>query len=118
MLTRIVGVTERLRQQGRGHADIEAIVEEMERHKYTAGDLDLVRRAYDYAATSHEGQKRATGGPFIEHPAAVALLIAQLGMDPPSIAAALLHDVPEDTSRTNEDIRRSFGDEVARLVEG
>jgi GTP pyrophosphokinase len=118
MLTRIVGVTDRLRQQRRGPADVEAIVEEMERHNYSAGDVDLVRRAYDYAAASHEGQMRATGGPFIEHPAAVALLIAQLGMDPPSIAAALLHDVPEDTSRTNEDIRRSFGDEIARLVEG
>src|SRR5204862_5054725 len=45
-------------------------------------------------------------------------LIAQLGMDPPSIAAALLHDVPEDTERTNEDIRRNFGEEIARLVEG
>jgi GTP pyrophosphokinase len=118
MLTRIVGVTDRLRQQRRGPADIEAIVEEMARHKYPEADLEMVRRAYDYAATSHEGQVRATGGPFIEHPAAVALLIAQLGMDPPSIAAALLHDVPEDTARTNEDIRRSFGDEVARLVEG
>ena len=118
MLTRIVGVTDRLRQQQRGPTDIDAIVNEMGRHKYPEGDRDLVRRAYDYAATSHEGQRRATGGPFIEHPAAVALLIAQLGMDPPSIAAALLHDVPEDTARTNEDIRRSFGDEIARLVEG
>ncbi|MBI2773669.1 MAG: bifunctional (p)ppGpp synthetase/guanosine-3',5'-bis(diphosphate) 3'-pyrophosphohydrolase [Chloroflexi bacterium] len=89
----------------------------MKRH-YSEGDVDLVRRAYAYAEAAHEGQRRATGGPFIEHPAAVALSMAQLGMDPPSIAAALLHDVPEDTGRTNEDIRREFGDEIARLVEG
>jgi guanosine-3',5'-bis(diphosphate) 3'-pyrophosphohydrolase len=116
-LTRIVGITDRLRPQRRGPPDGESIVAEMQRH-YTAADVELVRRAYAYATAAHEGQKRATGGPFIEHPAAVALLIAQLGMDPPSIAAALLHDVPEDTERTNEDIRRQFGDEIARLVEG
>ena len=118
MLTRIVGVTDRLRQQQRGVPDANAVVQELERHKYSAGDIELVRRAYDYAAVSHEGQKRVSGGPFIEHPAAVALLVAQLGMDPASIAAALLHDVPEDTARTNEDVRRNFGDEIARLVEG
>jgi GTP pyrophosphokinase len=117
MLTKITGVTDRLRPQRRGPADVEAIVAEMQRH-YSAADVELVRRAYDYAAESHEGQRRATGGPFIEHPAAVALLMAQLGMDPPSIAAALLHDVPEDTARTNDDLRRAFGDEIARLVEG
>jgi GTP pyrophosphokinase len=117
MLTRIAGVTDRLRPQRRGPADAEAIVEEMQRH-YSKADVDLVRRAYEYAASAHEGQRRATGGEFIEHPAAVALSMAQLGMDPPSIAAALLHDVPEDTPRTNEDLRREFGDEIARLVEG
>ena len=77
-----------------------------------------MRRAYTYAAEAHEGQRRVSGGPYIEHPAAVALLLAQLGMDPATIAAAMLHDVPEDTSRTSEDIRREFGDEIARLVEG
>jgi GTP pyrophosphokinase len=117
MLTRIAGVTDRLRPQRRGPADAEAIVTEMERH-YSSADVDLVRRAYDYAAVAHEGQKRAAGGPFIEHPAAVALSVAQLGMDPQSIAAALLHDVPEDTARTNDDLRREFGEEIARLVEG
>jgi len=116
-LTRIIGVTDRLRPQRRGPADASAIVGEMQRH-YSEADVALVRRAYDYAAAAHAGQKRATGGDFIEHPAAVALLMAQLGMDPPSIAAALLHDVPEDTPRTNEDLRREFGEEIARLVEG
>ncbi|MBI2324626.1 MAG: bifunctional (p)ppGpp synthetase/guanosine-3',5'-bis(diphosphate) 3'-pyrophosphohydrolase [Chloroflexi bacterium] len=117
MLTRIVGVTDRLRPQRRGAPDLEGIVTEMQRH-YSAADVELVRRAYDYSAAAHEGQRRATGGPFIEHPAAVALSMAQLGMDPPSIAAALLHDVPEDTTHTNDDLRREFGDEIARLVEG
>lgn len=117
-LTRIVGVTDRLRAQRRGPADLGSIVAEMTERHYAPADVELVKRAHAYAAAAHEGQKRVGGGPFIEHPAAVTLLIAQLGMDAPSIAAAILHDVPEDTDRTNEDIHREFGDEVARLVEG
>jgi GTP pyrophosphokinase len=97
--------------------DAESAVAEMLRH-YPEGDAELVRRAYSYAAEAHEGQRRVSGGPYIEHPAAVATLLAQLGMDPATIAAAMLHDVPEDTDRTNDDIRREFGDEIARLVEG
>ncbi|MDE3101598.1 MAG: bifunctional (p)ppGpp synthetase/guanosine-3',5'-bis(diphosphate) 3'-pyrophosphohydrolase [Chloroflexota bacterium] len=89
----------------------------MRRH-YADVPEDLIHRAYDYAAAAHADQTRATGGPYIEHPAATALLMGQLGMDPQSIAAALLHDVPEDTARTNDDVRREFGEEIARLVEG
>ena len=118
MLTRIVGVTDRLRPQRHGPSDLDGVLAEIQRHHYAQADVELVRRAHDYSAAAHEGQRRATGGPFIEHPTAVALLMAQLGMDPPSMVAALLHDVPEDTSRTNDDIRREFGDEIARLVEG
>ncbi len=113
---RIVGVAERLRPQ-RKQLDAEPAIEEMLRH-YPDGDAELVRRAYTYAAEAHEGQRRVSGGPYIEHPAAVAVLLAQLGMDPATIAAAMLHDVPEDTSRTSDDIRREFGDEIARLVQG
>ena len=113
---RIVGVADKLRPN-RKQLDAEAAIEEMLRH-YPDGDAELVRRAYAYAAEAHEGQRRVSGGPYIEHPAAVALLIAQLGMDPATIAAAMLHDVPEDTAKTNDDIRREFGDEIARLVEG
>ncbi len=116
-LTRIVGVTDRLRPQRHGDVDAEAILAEMRRH-YSDVQPDLIQRAHAYAAEAHAGQQRATGGAYVEHPAAVALLMAQLGMDPPSIAAALLHDVPEDTAHTNEEIRRAFGDEIARLVEG
>jgi len=112
---RIVGVAERLRS--RGAIDGDAVAAELLKH-YPDGDAELVRRAYGYAAEAHGGQRRVSGGPYIEHPAAVALLLAQLGLDPAAIAAAFLHDVPEDTARTNEDIRREFGDEIARLVEG
>ena len=113
---RIVGVADKLRAQ-RKQDGAEPAVAEMLRH-YPDGDAELVRRAYAYSAEAHEGQRRVSGGPYIEHPAAVALLLAQLGMDPATIAAAMLHDVPEDTSRTNDDVRREFGDEIARLVEG
>ena len=114
---RINGITERLRPPRQGPADAEVVVREMLRH-YPDGDAELVRRAYTYAAEAHEGQRRVSGEPYITHPAAVALLIAELGMDPATVAATLLHDVPEDTARTVEDIRREFGDEIGRLVEG
>ncbi|HEV8230646.1 MAG TPA: bifunctional (p)ppGpp synthetase/guanosine-3',5'-bis(diphosphate) 3'-pyrophosphohydrolase [Candidatus Limnocylindria bacterium] len=114
--SRIVGITERLRPR-HGALDAEGIVKEMLQH-YPDGDAELVRRAYAYAAEAHEGQRRVSGEPYITHPAAVAMLIAELGMEAATIAATLLHDVPEDTPRTNEDIRREFGDEIGRLVEG
>src|SRR5258708_7666930 len=113
---RIVGVADKLRPN-RKPLDAEAAIEELLRH-YPDGDAELVRRAYAYAAEAHGDQRRVSGGPYIEHPAAVALLIAQLGMDPATVAAAMLHDVPADTSRPTDDIRREFGDEIARLVEG
>src|SRR6266851_7714641 len=115
--SRIVGITERLRAQRHGAVDVEGIVKEMLRH-YPDGDAELVRRAHAYAAEAHAGQKRVSGEPYITHPAAVAMLIAELGMDPATVAATLLHDVPEDTARTSDDIRQQFGDEIGRLVEG
>jgi GTP pyrophosphokinase len=115
--SRIVGITERLRPQRHGALDVEAIVKEMLRH-YPEGDAELVRRAYAYGAEAHAGQKRVSGEPYITHPAAVAMLIAELGMEAATVAATLLHDVPEDTARTAEDIRLEFGDEIGRLVEG
>jgi guanosine-3',5'-bis(diphosphate) 3'-pyrophosphohydrolase len=115
--SRIVGITERLRAQRHGSVDVEAIVKEMLRH-YPDGDAELVRRAYAYAAEAHGAQKRVSGEPYITHPAAVGMLIAELGMEAATIAATLLHDVPEDTARTADDIRLEFGDEIGRLVEG
>jgi guanosine-3',5'-bis(diphosphate) 3'-pyrophosphohydrolase len=115
--SRIVGITERLRPRGHGSLDAEALVKEMLRH-YPDGDAELVRRAYAYSEEAHGEQKRVSGEPYFTHPVAVAMLIAELGMDPATIAGALLHDVPEDTARTTEDIRQQFGDEIGRLVEG
>jgi len=114
---RIVRITDRLRPQRHGTVDVEGIVKEMLRH-YPDGDAELIRRAHAYAAEAHAGQKRVSGEPYVTHPAAVAMLIAELGMEAATIAATLLHDVPEDTARSTEDIRLEFGDEIGRLVEG
>src|SRR6184192_3744016 len=115
--SRIVSITDRLRPQRHGHVDADALAKEILRH-YPEGDAELVRRAYAYAAEAHEGQKRVSGEPYVTHPAAVAMLVAELGMDPATVAAALLHDVPEDTAKTVEDVRREFGEEIGRLVDG
>ena len=66
----------------------------------------------------HEGQKRASGEPYFTHPCAVAEILINLNMDTPSVAAAFLHDVIEDTPATNEDVRARFGDEIFTLVDG
>src|SRR3954449_854297 len=81
-------------------------------------DRELVTRAFRYAAVAHEGQQRQSGSPFIEHPVGVARICAQLRLDEQTIAAALLHDVVEDTEADIDDVRAEFGDEVAKLVEG
>ena len=114
---RIVGIADRFRQPRATHHDAESVARELLRH-YPDGDPELVRRAFTFATAAHEGQKRMSGEPYVTHPAAVAMLVAELGMDAPTIAAALLHDVPEDTAKTTDDVRREFGDEIARLVEG
>lgn len=81
-------------------------------------DYALVKKAFEYCVLKHEGQKRSTGEPYYTHPFNVALIIVSLGMDSKAIAAALLHDVVEDTDATLEDIKREFGEEVALLVDG
>src|SRR6516225_360395 len=83
----------------------------------TPPELDLIRRAYELAAGAHHGATRLSGEPFIEHPLAVARILAGLAMDAAGIAAALLHDVVEDTSCTLEEIERGFGPEVAAIVD-
>ena len=83
-----------------------------------ASDADLLLRAYDFAREKHAGQKRRTGDEYIEHPIAVAGILAELGMDDTTIAAGLLHDVPEDCAVTFEEMLTLFGREVAQLVEG
>mgnify|MGYP004617907669 FL=1 len=81
-------------------------------------DYALVKKAFEYCVLKHEGQKRSTGEPYYTHPFNVALIIVSLGMDSKAIAAALLHDVVEDTDATLDDIKCEFGEEVALLVDG
>jgi GTP pyrophosphokinase len=81
-------------------------------------DLEMIQLAYDYAAEAHKGQTRKTGEPYIIHPLATAFILAEMRIDPVIICAALLHDVPEDTEKTLDDIKENFGSEIASLVEG
>ncbi|GGY52589.1 RelA/SpoT family protein [Parvularcula lutaonensis] len=81
-------------------------------------DEDLLNRAYVFAMKAHGGQMRQSGDPYFSHPVAVAAILADLKLDPVTIATALLHDVVEDTDVTVQDIAELFGDEVAQLVDG
>lgn len=85
---------------------------------YTLADRELILRAYRLAERAHEGQKRASGEPYVNHCLAVASILAELRVPPAVIAAGLLHDTVEDTSVTLEDIERDFGEEIAMLVDG
>src|SRR5213593_3315768 len=81
-------------------------------------DRELLARAFRFAATAHEGQQRRSGEAFIHHPWGVAKICAQLRLDEQTLAAALLHDVVEDTETELDEVRSEFGDEIARLVDG
>ena len=81
-------------------------------------DEAWLTRAYELADAAHQGQRRASGESYIEHPLAVAGVLADLEMDRETIAAALLHDVVEDTSVTSEQVAEQFGEEIAQLVDG
>src|SRR4051812_14591480 len=83
-----------------------------------AVDRDLLTRAFRFAAAAHEGQQRRSGEDFINHPWGAAKICAELRLDEQTIAAALLHDVVEDTETDIKDVRAEFGDEIALLVEG
>ncbi|HEX6702864.1 MAG TPA: bifunctional (p)ppGpp synthetase/guanosine-3',5'-bis(diphosphate) 3'-pyrophosphohydrolase [Gaiellaceae bacterium] len=83
-----------------------------------AVDRDLLARAFRFAAKAHAGQYRRSGQDFVLHPLGAAKICAELHLDEQTIAAALLHDVVEDTESTIDDIRAEFGDDIARLVEG
>ncbi len=81
-------------------------------------DFELLRRAYVFSALEHKGQVRHSGEPYLVHPLEVATILTEMKMDPVTIAAGLLHDVVEDTLTTTERIERTFGREVAHVVEG
>lgn len=82
------------------------------------GDLDMLKLAYDFALEAHEGQNRASGEPYIMHPLATAQKLAEMKLDLTTITAGLLHDIPEDTKFTLQDLNKNFGQDVAKLVEG
>jgi len=81
-------------------------------------DLELIQKAYVFAATAHAGQTRLSGEPYLSHPLAVASILAEMGFDEPTIAAGLLHDTVEDTKATIEELDENFGEEVADIVDG
>ena len=99
------------------YQDYHELVELMKKsdHSY---DFELVRRAYEFADKMHGDQRRASGIPYILHPTSVACILAELGMDSESIAAALMHDVVEDTPVTLEEVTKMFGSEIAGLIDG
>ena len=102
----------------RRHEDlIEELIAEVESYNPDV-DKDLLRRAFEAAERAHEGQTRRSGEEFIHHPLGVARICAELRLDEQTIAAALLHDVVEDTGADGEEIRLEFGAEIAQLVEG
>ena len=104
-----------------GSVDVETLraplLASLREHHPTA-DTAAVERAFDLAVEAHASQRRATGEPYVTHPIASAQIVADLGIDPIAIQAALLHDVPEDTEYSLTDVEERFGPEVAQLVDG
>ncbi|GGM50797.1 RelA/SpoT family protein [Microbacterium saperdae] len=88
------------------------------RANHPRGDFSVIERAYAVAKEKHAGQQRQSGEPYITHPLAVAQILAEMGLGPRAIAAALLHDTVEDTGYALTDLTAEFGDEVAMLVDG
>ena len=96
---------------------VETLVRTVRTH-HPKADISLIERAYAAAERAHDGQTRKSGEPYITHPVAVAQILADLGIGPKTIAAALLHDTVEDTEYTLDMVQHDFGDEVAMLVDG
>jgi RelA/SpoT family (p)ppGpp synthetase len=107
-----------VRAPGAGGSDAVRPLIAAHRRVFPGADADLVRRAYDVADHWHAGQTRKSGAPYITHPLAVALLLAEIGMDTTTLVAALLHDTVEDTGLTIGQVKAEFGAEVAVLVDG
>jgi GTP pyrophosphokinase len=88
------------------------------RQFHPKSDVKVLQRAYEVSAYLHRDQLRRSGEPYITHPVAVALILAELGMTVPTLAAALLHDTVEDTEYSLDELREDFGAEIAALVDG
>ncbi|MGP4114178.1 RelA/SpoT family protein [Streptomyces sp. 4N509B] len=93
-------------------------VAQVHRRHHPRADLDALRRAYVLAEAAHRGQMRKSGEPYITHPLAVTLILAELGAETTTLTASLLHDTVEDTEVTLQRVRADFGEEVAHLVDG
>lgn len=100
--------------------DLEMVFQEIleKGRRFDEASRELMERAYAFASRAHKGQSRLSGKPFIIHGLEVARILVELGLDPPTVAAGLLHDVVEDTGVEVKDIEREFGKEIAELVEG
>src|SRR4029077_5311697 len=104
--------------QSAEHQDLlDQLIADVESYKPDV-DRTLLEHAFAFAARAHETQQRRSGEPFIEHPFAVARILAELHLDEETLAAALLHDVVEDTGVETEQLRAEFGEEIAKLVDG
>lgn len=96
---------------------IQEILDQVAAHNHDA-HLELIQKAYVFAAAGHAGQTRLSGEPYLSHPLAVAYRLAEMGFDEATVAAGLLHDTVEDTKATIEEIDEQFGEEVADIVDG
>lgn len=96
---------------------IDSLLEKMSNYT-SSSDIEIVRLAFDFADNAHRGQTRKSGEPYIVHPLAAAHILADMRIDPIIITAALLHDVPEDTEITLDEIEKNFGAEIRSMVEG
>ncbi len=112
------------RLAGLSESDVRTIDEKFKRLLDTvhanrpADDLEIIRKAWAFCLQQHEGQKRASGEPYVIHPLEVGQVLAELKMDSTAIAAGLLHDAVEDTDVSSEEIGKKFGEQVAHIVEG
>lgn len=88
------------------------------KENHPKADGDMLQLAYDFAEAAHKGQKRKSGEPYIEHPLHTAYLLAEANCDLATVTAGILHDVPEDTEVSLEDVKNNFGEEVYLLVKG
>ena len=96
---------------------IEDVINKIKEHRKKI-NTKLIMKAYEYADTNHKDQVRKSGEKYIIHPLHVAYILADMGLDDSTICAALLHDVVEDTTATENDIKTKFGDEIAEMVDG
>ena len=115
----------RMSRHGRNHimsdnaavADVQELITKVQSYNPNA-ELGLIERAYNFAARSHAGHRRASGSPYLSHPLGVSMILADLRMDSVTIGSGLLHDTVEDCDVTVAQLQQEFGEEVAVIVDG